>query len=192
MGSIVVGILAFQGDFSIHRQAFEALGCKVKLIKDNHSFSEIDCLVIPGGESSVIFRFIASEQLAEPIKEFAEYKPIWGTCAGMILLAKNVLNDSTQSSLGLIDIDVNRNGFGRQYESFVDKGEINFNKAIDTMEMVFIRAPRITRIGENVSVLGQWQQDAVIVQENNVIATSFHPELTESTIFQQYLLSMIT
>ncbi len=186
----VVGILAFQGDFAKHREAFEKLKCNVRLVKTVAQLSVCDYLVIPGGESSVIDRFIKSTGLDIPICEFAERKPVWGTCAGMILLAGTVTNDPTISPLGLLDITVERNGYGRQYESFIETGELSVNGAPEPLEMVFIRAPRITAIGAGIDVLGKCRGENVIVRRQNVIATAFHPELTNTLRFQKYFLSM--
>jgi 5'-phosphate synthase pdxT subunit len=186
-----VGILAFQGDFAKHQEVFAKLGCLTHLVKSSWQLGHIDCLVIPGGESSVIDRFIKSQELAEPIKAFAAKKPVWGTCAGMILLANQIDNDPLLSPLQLINITVDRNAYGRQYESFVDDGEFTLNGKSEKLEMVFIRAPKVVSIGEGVQVLGKCRNDVVIVQQGKVIATAFHPELTESTKFQRYFLSLL-
>jgi len=185
-----VGILAFQGDFAKHREAFEKLKCSVRLVKTAAQLAACDYLVIPGGESSVIDRFIKSTGLAEPIREFAERKPVWGTCAGMILLAGRIMNDPAISPLGLLDITVERNGYGRQFESFIETGELSVNGAPEPLEMVFIRAPKIMAIGTGVDVLGRCRGESVIVRRQNVIATAFHPELTNTLRFQKYFLSM--
>lgn len=185
-----VGILAFQGDFAKHREAFEKLKCGVRLVKSATQLSTCDYLVIPGGESSVIDRFIKSTGLDKPICEFAERRPVWGTCAGMILLAGTVTNDPTISPLGLLDIAVERNGYGRQFESFIEIGELSVNGTPEPLEMVFIRAPKISAIGTGVDVLGKCRGESVIVRRQNVIATAFHPELTNTLRFQEYFLSM--
>ena len=186
-----VGILAFQGDFAKHQEAFAKLGCRTQLVKSSWQLANIDCLVIPGGESSVIDRFIKSQQIADPIKEFATKKPVWGTCAGMIMLATQVENDPGLTPLGLLDITVDRNGYGRQFDSFVDDGEFTVNGKNQKLEMVFIRAPKVSSVGEGVQVLGKCRKEPVIVQQGKVIATAFHPELTKSAKFQQYFLSLL-
>lgn len=186
-----VGILAFQGDFAKHQEVFAKLGCLTQLVKSSWQLANIDCLVIPGGESSVIDRFIKSQQIADPIKTFAATKPVWGTCAGMIMLATQVENDPGLTPLGLLDITVDRNGYGRQFDSFVDDGEFTVNGKNQKLEMVFIRAPKVSSIGEGVQVLGKCRKEPVIVQQGKVIATAFHPELTKSAKFQQYFLSLL-
>lgn len=186
-----VGILAFQGDFAKHQEVFAKLGCRTQLVKSSWQLANIDCLVIPGGESSVIDRFVKSQQIADPIKAFATAKPVWGACAGMIMLATQVENDPGLSPLGLLDITVDRNGYGRQFDSFVDNGDFTVNGKTQKLEMVFIRAPKISTIGEGVQVLGKCRREPVIVQQGKVIATSFHPEMTNSTKFQHYFLSLL-
>ncbi len=187
----VIGVLAFQGDFAKHHEAFERLGCEVKLVKSADQLAEVDCLVIPGGESSVIDRFIKSQSMREPIREFCKSKPVWGSCAGMILLASKVTNDDRLAPLGLIDIEVERNAYGRQIESFVAPGEFSVNGSPEQLPMVFIRAPKVVSVGEGVEVLGTCRDVAVIVKQGNAVATSFHPELTQSSRFQQYILSLV-
>lgn len=186
----IVGILAFQGDFARHQLAFAKLKCDIRPVKSRSHLEGCDFLVIPGGESSVIDRFVKSTLLAEPIKDFAVTKPVWGTCAGMILLANRVVNDTVLTPLSLLDITVERNGYGRQFESFVENGEVALDSKPEMLEMVFIRAPKITAIGSGVEVLGHCRNEAVIVRTGHVIATSFHPELTNSVRFQKFFLSI--
>lgn len=186
-----VGILAFQGDFAKHQEVFAKRGCLTQLVKSSWQLANIDCLVIPGGESSVIDRFVKSQQIADPIKEFAAKKPVWGTCAGMIMLATQVENDHKLTPLGLLNITVDRNGYGRQFDSFIDDGEFIINGKTQKLEMVFIRAPKISSIGEGVQVLGKCRKEPVIVQQGKVIATAFHPEMSHTTKFQQYFLSLL-
>lgn len=188
----VIGVLAFQGDFSRHRDAFESLGCEVRLIKSATQLAQLDCLVIPGGESSVIDRFIKEQKMRTAIIEFTRSRPVWGSCAGMILLANKVTNDDRLEPLELINIEVERNAYGRQIESFVGDGEFSANGTSESLPMVFIRAPKVVSVGEGVEVLGKCREDAVIVRQGNVIATSFHPELTKSRRFQKYILSLIS
>jgi 5'-phosphate synthase pdxT subunit len=186
----IVGILSFQGDFAMHRNAFERLGCKVVAIKSAAALKEVDYLVIPGGESSVIFRFIRDEKMIDAIKDFAAKKPVWGSCAGMILLGREINNDQQIEPLGLLDIVTARNAYGRQFDSFVSTGEFSANGKSEMLEMVFIRAPKIVKVGKQVEVLGRWSDEITIVRQGNVVATSFHPELTQSGRFQKYFLSL--
>ena len=186
----IVGILAFQGDFSRHQQAFTKLKCDVHLVKSAKHLEECSHFVIPGGESSVIDRFVKSTGLTDPIKKFSESKPVWGTCAGMIMLASRLTNDGNITPLSLLDVTVERNGYGRQFESFIDIGDVTLGSKPERLEMVFIRAPKISNIGAELTILGNCRGEAVIIRRGNVIATSFHPELTGSLRFQQYFLAM--
>lgn len=186
----VVGILALQGDFAKHYQAFSKLNCELRLVKSIERLAECDYLVIPGGESSVIDRFLKSTGLAEKIKEFSQTKPVWGTCAGMILLANSLTNDQVISPLSLLNVTVERNGYGRQFESFIEDGDVKLGAKPEKLEMVFIRAPKIVAVGDNVEVLGTCRNEPVIVKQGEIVATAFHPELTSTTRFQEYFLSL--
>ncbi len=151
----------------------------------------IDCLVLPGGESSTIYKFLRAEDFEEPLRQFARERPVWGSCAGMILLGREITNDDFVQPLNLIDIVTSRNAYGRQYESFVASGEFSAHSELEKLEMVFIRAPKIVSLGDDVQVLGKYQDEVTIVQQDKVVATAFHPELTDSTRFQEYFLSLI-
>ena len=151
----------------------------------------IDCLVLPGGESSTIYRFLRAEGFEEPLRQFAHERPVWGSCAGMILLGREITNDDFVQPLNLIDIVTSRNAYGRRYESFVVSGEFSAHSELEKLEMVFIRAPKIVSLGDDVQVLGKYQDEVTIVQQDKVVATAFHPELTDSTRFQEYFLSLI-
>ena len=186
-----VGILAFQGDFSRHQEAFAKLCCLTQLVKSPWQLEKVDCLVIPGGESSVINRFVQSTEMYQPIIDFAMTKPVWGTCAGMILLAAEVVNDPTLTPFKLLNVSVDRNAYGRQYESFIDVGEFTANGKSEKLEMVFIRAPKFVAVGDDVEILGHCRGEMTVVRQGKVLASAFHPELTKSTRFQEYFLSMI-
>lgn len=188
---MLVGILAFQGDFAKHQEAFKRLGCEVRLVKSAAALEDIDCLVMPGGESSTIYRFIRTEKLEKPLVQFAQERPIWGSCAGMILVSSEITNDDFIQPLQLIDMATSRNTYGRQFESFIGDGEFVPDKKPEKLEMVFIRAPKVERVGEEARVLGRCGDQITIVQQDKVVATSFHPELSESTRFQEYFLSLI-
>lgn len=190
MKQTVVGVLSFQGDFEMHRRAFVKLGCEVVLVKSPEALNLCDFLVIPGGESSVIYRFLRDTGMIDPVRVFAQEKPVWGSCAGMILLGREIRNDRITQPLKLLDIVTERNAYGRQFDSFVDTGKFVANGTTEKLEMVFIRAPKIVEIGAEVEVLGMWQEEVTIVRQGNIIATSFHPELSDSLRFQKYFLSL--
>ncbi|MGA0862707.1 MAG: pyridoxal 5'-phosphate synthase glutaminase subunit PdxT [Ilumatobacteraceae bacterium] len=175
----VIGVLALQGAFAAHAESFSRIGCETLEVRSPNDLAAVTALVIPGGESSTMSQLIASANLAAPIEErINRGMPVLGTCAGMILLASEVLDGrDDQTSFGALDVAVRRNAFGRQIDSFETE--------IDTHEgpfhAVFIRAPRIERVGPDVEVLGRLGDEPVWVRQGNVMAASFHPELTDDT-----------
>jgi pyridoxal 5'-phosphate synthase pdxT subunit len=182
-----VGILAIQGDFAMHAQMLERIDTPWKLIKHASDLEDVSGLIIPGGESTTMLKFFESEKLGDAILGFAVAgKPVFGTCAGTILLAKDVVN-SSQDRLGLIDISIERNAYGRQVDSSIKAGECP-ELADHPIEMVFIRAPIIRRIGEGVRVLGRAEGLPVLVEQGGVLAATFHPELTDDESVHRYFL----
>jgi pyridoxal 5'-phosphate synthase pdxT subunit len=167
-----IGVLALQGDFEAHRKRLEELGAEVVLVKKPEQLDEIDGLVIPGGESSTFLKLLGNAGF-EKLKEFVRAKPTFGTCAGAILLAKEVENPK-QTGLAAIDMSVRRNAYGRQIDSSIREGL--FRGA--PTEMVFIRAPKISRLGPQVEVLATEGNDPVVVRQGSAMAATFHPELS--------------
>ncbi len=189
-GRKLVGILAVQGDFAMHAKMLDRIGASWKLVKRASELREVSGLIVPGGESTTMLKFFSAEGLGAAIKGFAEMrKPIFGTCAGAILLAKEVLNPP-QEHLDLIDITIERNAYGRQIDSSVLQGECPELSA-RPIEMVFIRAPIIRDVGEGVRVLGRSQGLPVLVEQDNVLAATFHPELTEDETIHRYFLKKL-
>jgi pyridoxal 5'-phosphate synthase pdxT subunit len=183
-----IGLLAIQGDFAAHARALARLGVNTVEIRRKEELDRVDGLIIPGGESTTMLKFINEEDLAGPIREFASTgRPILGTCAGAILLSRQVTNPE-QESLGLIDMSVQRNAFGRQIDSFIT--EVKTVLGHGPLEAVFIRAPRIFRVGAGVSVLASFEEEPVLVREANIVAATFHPELTEDLRAHRLLLEM--
>jgi pyridoxal 5'-phosphate synthase pdxT subunit len=180
-----IGVLALQGDFDAHRKRLEELGAEVVLVKKPDQLDEIDGLVIPGGESGTFLKLLG-EAGFEKLKQFVRVKPTFGTCAGAILLANEVENPK-QSGLGAIDIRIRRNAYGRQIDSSIREGRFG-NKPI---EMVFIRAPKIERVGPGVEVIATEGNDPVAVRQGRVMAATFHPELSEDTRVHQAFLDLI-
>ncbi len=190
-GKKPVGILAVQGDFAMHAKMLDRIGALWKLIKHAAELGEAGGLIMPGGESTAMLKFFAGEGLGEAVKDFAASgKPIFGTCAGAILLAKEVLNPS-QGRLGLMDITVERNAYGRQIDSAVRQGECP-ELSDHPVEMVFIRAPIIRRVGAGVRVLGRSDGLPVLVEQGNLLAATFHPELTEDETIHRYFLTKLS
>jgi 5'-phosphate synthase pdxT subunit len=174
--SSVIGVLAIQGDFDAHARALRRAGANAIEIRRADELRAIDGLILPGGESTTMLKFIEEEEFARPITDFAYGgKPIFGTCAGAILLAREVYNP-TQASLGLIDIAVERNAYGRQVDSFIASVEESFDGR--ALEAVFIRAPKIREVGGNVEVLARLNSEPVLVRERSIVCSTFHPELT--------------
>jgi 5'-phosphate synthase pdxT subunit len=171
-----VGVLALQGDFEAHVRALENIGAQVVEVRSALQLEGLDGLIIPGGESSTMLHLLEGENLLEPLREFGRSKPIFGTCAGAILLACHVMNPS-QPSLGLMDIDVERNAYGRQLDSRIAKltpDELDGGP----LEAVFIRAPIIRRVGPEARVLATYQDDPVLVEQGRHLVATFHPELS--------------
>jgi 5'-phosphate synthase pdxT subunit len=179
-----IGVLALQGDFDAHRRRLEELGANVVLVRKPEQFDEIDGLVIPGGESTTFLKLLG-EQGFEKLRRFVEAKPTFGTCAGAILLAKEVSNPA-QRGLGVIDVGIRRNAYGRQINSSIREGKWGDRP----IEMVFIRAPKFERVGPKVEVLARDQQDPVFVRQGNIMAATFHPELSADTQAHQAFLDL--
>jgi len=179
-----VGVLALQGDFEAHRKALEKLGARVVEVRTAEQMAACDGLVLPGGESTTMLKLLEREQLLDPLRAFGRNKPIYGSCAGAILLAHEVA-DPVQPSLDLMDIAVQRNAYGRQIDSRVA------NISLDgggELEAVFIRAPIITRVGKEASVLASYEGNPVWVEQGRHMVTTFHPELTQdSRIHRRFL-----
>ncbi len=185
-----IGVLALQGDFDAHRRRLEELGAEVVLVKEPEQLDEIDGLVIPGGESGTFLKLLGEDGF-EKLKEFVRIKPTFGTCAGAILLAAEVENPK-QASLGAIDIGIRRNAYGRQLDSSIREGRFLPDKLESSpLEMVFIRAPRIERVGPNVEVLATEGKDPVAVRQGRVMAATFHPELSEDTRVHRAFLDLV-
>lgn len=183
-----VGVLALQGAVAEHIRLIEQVGAEGVQIKRKEQLAEIDGLIIPGGESTTIGRLLRRFDLAPALKQFSiEKKPIFGTCAGMIIMAKHI--DGEESHLGLMDIHVVRNAFGRQQESF--EALLHVEGLDRQAQAVFIRAPLISSLGADVQVLAQHQGQIVAARQGHLLAVSFHPELTEDTGMHEYFLNMI-
>jgi 5'-phosphate synthase pdxT subunit len=188
-----VGVLALQGDFDAHRRRLEMLGAEVVLVKKPEQLGDIDGLVIPGGESGTFLKLLGAVGF-EKLKQFVRFKPTFGTCAGAILLASEVENPS-QAGLGALNIRVRRNAYGRQIDSSIREGK--FLRDLDgklnesALEMVFIRAPKISHVGEGVEVVATEGTDPVVVRQGRAMAATFHPELSDDPRVHQFFLNLI-
>lgn len=185
-----IGILALQGAFREHRQALDSLGCEVVEVRKASDLDGINGLIIPGGESTTMGKLLQVDDLGEKIKKLAKNNlPIFGTCAGMIVLSKNI-EGSDQYRLGLMDVTVQRNAFGRQVASFETDLEVPA-LGQDPVRAVFIRAPYIKNVAPNVGILAEYEGKIVFARQGNMIASAFHPELTEDRRVHQYFLSIV-
>ena len=194
-----IGVLGLQGGFAAHFRALDEIGAEARLVRRPEELEEVSSLVLPGGESTTLLKLASAAGLLEPLKAFhAAGYPLFGTCAGMILLARKV-SSPAQPSLALIDIDVERNAYGRQIESFetVD-GEPETSLlngrgrgSIVALEMVFIRAPRIRSCGPGVTSLARYMGEPVLVREGNVLAATFHPEMSRDRRVHAYFRGML-
>jgi pyridoxal 5'-phosphate synthase pdxT subunit len=191
--SLEIGVLALQGDFDAHRRRLEELGAHVVLVKKPEQLDEIDGLVIPGGESGTFLKLLGPAGF-EKLKQFVRLKPTFGTCAGAILLASEVENPP-QAGLGALNIRVRRNAYGRQIDSSIREGK--FARDLDDqlrdspLEMVFIRAPKISKVGEGVDVIATEGDDPVVVRQGSAMAATFHPELSDDPRIHQLFLNLI-
>jgi len=186
-----IGVLALQGGFDPHVRMLRALGVDAAGVRTMDEIQSRQGLVIPGGESTTIGKLLDLHRLFDPLQALlAQGFPVFGTCAGLILLAKTAVGRE-QKLLGTLDVDVARNAYGRQTESF--EAEFPFQTAAGpvTIPAIFIRAPQIVRVGADVTVLASYEQQPVCVRQGSVLAASFHPELTEATAVHDYFVSLV-
>ena len=183
-----IGVLALQGAFAAHSDCLTSIGVQSVEVRNPDQLGSVDALLMPGGESSTMSQLLESSGLFDPIAtRIADGMPVFGTCAGMILLASEILDGrSDQRNFSAIDISVRRNAFGRQVDSF----EATINSSVGDFHGVFIRAPRIERVGEEVEVLGSIDNEPVLVRQGNVLAASFHPELSNDARLHEYFVSI--
>jgi pyridoxal 5'-phosphate synthase pdxT subunit len=191
-----IGVLALQGDFDAHRRRLEELGAEVVLVKKPEQLDEIEGLIIPGGESGTFLKLLG-EAGFEKLKQFVRLRPTFGTCAGAILLAKEVENPP-QPGLGALNIRVRRNAYGRQIDSSIREGKFlapskpgESNDHESPLEMVFIRAPKIVGVGEGVEVIAKEGNDPVAVRQGRAMAATFHPELSQDTRVHRAFLDLV-
>jgi pyridoxal 5'-phosphate synthase pdxT subunit len=189
-----VGVLALQGDFDAHAKAITLAGGEAIEVRTAEQMQTVDGLVIPGGESTTMLKLLNMMNLLEPLAEFTRTKPVFGTCAGAILLAKEVLNPS-QQSLAAMDLTVERNAYGRQIDSRVANispgADFQLRVGGGDVEAVFIRAPIIRRAGPEVKVLAEYDGDPVLVEQGRHLVATFHPELTHDARVHKLFLSKI-
>jgi 5'-phosphate synthase pdxT subunit len=170
-----IGVLAIQGNYASHAQALTEAGASPVEVRKAEQLAGLDGLVLPGGESTTMLKFLEKHRFFEALEEFCGIKPVFGTCAGVILLAREVLNPA-QRSMGVLDAVVERNAYGRQIDSVIVTAETEL--AGGPLEMVFIRSPRISQIGPGVEVLARREGFPVLIRQGRILAATFHPELS--------------
>jgi pyridoxal 5'-phosphate synthase pdxT subunit len=184
-----IGVLALQGDFEAHEKALARAGADALEVRSAEQLQELDGLIIPGGESTTMLKLLNAEHLLEPIRKFGQSRPIFGTCAGAILLASRVSNPN-QESLSIMDIDVERNGYGRQLDSRIAR--LKPDGLDHDLEAVFIRAPIIKRVGAGATVLARYDGDPVLVEQGRHLVATFHPELTNDPSVHRLFLEKVS
>jgi 5'-phosphate synthase pdxT subunit len=185
---LTIGVLALQGDYEAHARAFKSCGSRTVLVRKAAELASLDGLVIPGGESTTMLKFLEKNGFFEELRKFASAKPVFATCAGCILLAREVLHPK-QRSLGVLDATIERNAYGRQIDSTILTLPTEIPGA--PLEMVFIRSPRITRVGDGVDVLARRDTFPTLVRQGDLLACTFHPEMTADTRVQKFFLDMV-
>jgi 5'-phosphate synthase pdxT subunit len=183
-----IGVLALQGAFDVHARRLAALGANTSLIRKPSQLDALDALVIPGGESTTFLKHLERAGFYDALNAFVHSKPVFGTCAGCILLAKEVINPP-QPSFGALDIAVERNAYGRQNDSAILTSETSLGGG--PLEMVFIRAPRVTHAGPSVETLATRDGSPTLIRQGRLLAATFHPELTEDTRVHQLFLDIV-
>lgn len=186
--TIRIGVLAIQGGYDAHARALAEVGAEAILIRKPEQLTGLDGLIIPGGESTTFLKFLERDGFLGALQSFTKRKPVFGTCAGCILLAKEVLNPA-QASLGVLDVTVERNAYGRQNDSMIQEAPTILPGG--PLEMVYIRAPRVSKLGADVKVLAEREGSPVLVRQNNILAATFHPELSDDRRVHQYFLDMV-
>lgn len=188
MSSPAIGVLALQGAFDVHAKRLAELGATTRLVRKPEDLEELDALVIPGGESTTFLKHLERAGFYEVLDTFVHTKPVFGTCAGCILLAKEVQNPP-QRSFAALDITVERNAYGRQNDSLILQADTALPGG--PMEMVFIRAPRITRLGPGIEPLAYRNGDPVLIRNGRILAATFHPELSQDRRVHQIFIDMV-
>ena len=182
----MIGVLALQGNYSKHIEILNKLKISSCEVRYNNQLDEINGLIIPGGESTTMTDLMSRNNFYDKIQLFSQTKPILGTCAGLIMMAKSVV-DKRVKPLDILDIEVDRNAYGRQVHSFINKLPIKLEKDLETISVPFIRAPQITKVGKNVEIISNYNKKPVAVKSGIHMGLSFHPELNNITIFHDFV-----
>jgi len=181
---VKIGLLGLQGDYAKHSKVLSRLGLLSVLVRYPQQLSNVQGLIIPGGESTTMTKLIKATGIRQPLLEFADQFPILGTCAGLIMMG-NQQGDKRVDNLSILNVQVERNAYGRQIESFTDNLVVNYGNREEIIPATFIRAPQITATGPEVEVLAQYRHQPVAVRQGRHIGLTFHPELDDVTLFHQ-------
>jgi len=191
VNSLVIGVLALQGAFAKHAEMLRSLGVKVIEVRKPEELESCDGLVIPGGESTTMFKQMKFVDFVDPFRKFSQQKPVFGTCAGLILMSEKIIGDEMQP-FHLIDVQVQRNAFGRQAESFQTEVDLQLpSKPIQQVPAIFIRAPKICQLGDQVNVLATLNGEPVLVRQSKHLGATFHPELTGNSTIHAFFLTLV-
>jgi|LakMenEpi03Aug12_release.lakeMendotaPanAssembly.Ray.scaffolds.fasta_scaffold26418_10 5'-phosphate synthase pdxT subunit len=192
MEPLIIGVLALQGAFEKHKQMLQSQGINVIEVRRPEELLKCSGLIIPGGESTAIMSQIKYAHLAKGLESFSKNKPIFGTCAGLILMAREIISDPQMVPFGWLDIAVERNVYGRQADSFRQEIELQLNpRQRKKFSAFFIRAPGIKRVGPDVQVLATFEDEPVLIREGHHLGAAFHPELTEDPTIHAYFIQMV-
>ena len=183
-----IGVLALQGDYDAHAEALRDVGAEPILVRKPEELSDLDGLIIPGGESTTFLKFLERGGFLASLQDFVRHKPTFGTCAGCILLATEVTHPP-QDSLGVLDATVERNAYGRQIDSSIQTGDTKLTGG--PLEMVYIRAPRIVKTGPGVQILAERDGFPVLVEQGHILAATFHPELSQDRRVHQHFVDLV-
>ena len=185
-----IGILALQGDFHLHKEKLDSMEVASMFVKTPAELWECQGLIMPGGESTTLVKLLKNIDLYDAIPIFAKKYPLFGTCAGAILVSQKVANHPV-AAFGLIDTSIERNAYGTQVDSFIDQIQVDLNGKRHKVEAVFIRAPRFRSVGEGVRILARHDEEVVMIENEQVLAATFHPELTDSPLIHQYFIEKV-
>lgn len=191
MKEITIGVLALQGAFAKHIEMIRSLGVQAREVRHASDLLACQGLILPGGESTTIMRLIKYARLEEPLRSFSAQKPVFGTCAGLIIMSKSIKNDQ-MIPFEWMDIEIERNAYGRQIDSFGVPLELNLASRPYKFQGVFIRAPSIRKTGTSVQILAKNNEEAVLVRQKQFLGATFHPELTDDNTIHAYFLKMIS
>jgi len=186
-----VGVLCLQGGYQKHIEILSSIGVKAKKVRYKDDFKNIDGLILPGGESTTFSKLIEKQNLHETLLKFLKKKPVYGTCAGLILMSKKISNNNSIKTFNMLDITVSRNAWGRQLDSFVEDIDIDIDTFDRKFKAIFIRAPKIINSNNKLEILSYYMDTPIMIKSGKLLGTTFHPELTNDSRIHKYFIDMI-